>query len=83
MRLLILLLATAQLAAANASDWQRPVATYSIVARDSLSGQLGVAIQSSPIGFPLAPLCLGPVLALALWPLNPSLTRPTVRSASS
>ena len=46
MRLLILILATAQLVAANAPDWRRPVATYSIVARDSLSGQLGVAVQS-------------------------------------
>ncbi len=46
MRLLILILVTARLAAADASDWRRPVATYSIVARDSLSGQLGVAVQS-------------------------------------
>ena len=46
MRLLILILATAQLVAADAPDWRRPVATYSIVARDSLSGQLGVAVQS-------------------------------------
>ena len=46
MRLLILILATAQLAAADAPDWRRPVATYSIVARDSLTGQLGVAVQS-------------------------------------
>ena len=46
MRLLILILGTAQLVAADAADWRRPVATYSIVARDSLSGQLGVAVQS-------------------------------------
>ena len=46
MRLLILILAAAQLGAADAPDWRRPVATYSIVARDSLSGQLGVAVQS-------------------------------------
>ena len=46
MRLLILILITAQLAVADAPDWRRPVATYSIVARDSLSGQLGVAVQS-------------------------------------
>ena len=32
MRLLILILATAQLVAADAPDWRRPVATYSIVA---------------------------------------------------
>ncbi|MEE2657926.1 MAG: DUF1028 domain-containing protein [Candidatus Latescibacterota bacterium] len=31
---------------ARAPDWRRPVATYSIVARDSLTGQLGVAVQS-------------------------------------
>ena len=43
---IILILATAQLAAAAAPDWRRPVATYSIVARDSVSGQLGVAVQS-------------------------------------
>ena len=46
MRLLILILVTAQLAAADAPNWRRPVATYSIVARDSLTGQLGVAVQS-------------------------------------
>ncbi len=46
MRPIILILATAQLAAADAPDWRRPVATYSIVARDSVSGQLGVAVQS-------------------------------------
>ena len=46
MRPIILILAAAQLAAADAPDWRRPVATYSIVARDSLSGQLGVAVQS-------------------------------------
>ena len=46
MRLLILILVTVQLAAADAPDWRRPVATYSIVARDSVSGQLGVAVQS-------------------------------------
>ena len=46
MRLIILILAAGQLAAADAPDWRRPVATYSIVARDSLSGQLGVAVQS-------------------------------------
>ncbi len=44
--ILILILGTAQLIAADAPDWRRPVATYSIVARDSLSGQLGVAVQS-------------------------------------
>ncbi|MCY3737265.1 MAG: DUF1028 domain-containing protein [Gemmatimonadaceae bacterium] len=43
---IILILATAQLAAAAPPDWRRPVATYSIVARDSVSGQLGVAVQS-------------------------------------
>lgn len=46
MRLLILILVMAQLATADAPDWRRPVATYSIVARDSLTGQLGVAVQS-------------------------------------
>ena len=46
MRLITLILAAAQLVAADAPDWRRPVATYSIVARDSLSGQLGVAVQS-------------------------------------
>ena len=46
MRLLILIIVTVQLAAADAPDWRRPVATYSIVARDSVSGQLGVAVQS-------------------------------------
>ena len=40
------ILATAPLVAADPPDWRRPVATYSIVARDSLSGQLGVAVQS-------------------------------------
>ena len=46
MRLLILILVATQLVAADPPDWRRPVATYSIVARDSLSGQLGVAVQS-------------------------------------
>ena len=35
--------------AADAADFpmpRRPVATYSIVARDSVTGQLGVAVQS-------------------------------------
>ena len=81
MRLLILILATAQLAAADVPDWRRPVATYSIVARDSLSGQLGVAVQSH--FFPLAPSFRGPVPASALWLPSPSLTQPMVRSASN
>lgn len=46
LRILILSLATLQLAAAQAPEWKRPVATYSIVARDSITGQLGVAVQS-------------------------------------
>ena len=31
---------------AEPADWRRPVATYSIVARDSSTGELGVAVQS-------------------------------------
>ena len=46
MPLLILILAAAAAAAADSPDGRRPVATYSIVARDSLSGRLGVAVQS-------------------------------------
>ena len=84
MRLLILILATAQLVAADAPDWRRPVATYSIVARDSLSGQLGVAVQShwfsvGPI-VPWVPSFRGPVPASAPWLPSPSSTRPMVRS---
>jgi uncharacterized Ntn-hydrolase superfamily protein len=44
--LLLLLTLSAFPLAAEAPDWRRPVATYSIVARDSTTGQLGVAVQS-------------------------------------
>jgi uncharacterized Ntn-hydrolase superfamily protein len=44
--LLITAGATGRPAEAQAPEWRRPVATYSIVARDSLTGQLGVAVQS-------------------------------------
>ena len=41
-----LLLAITAPLSAEPADWRRPVATYSIVARDSLTGQIGVAVQS-------------------------------------
>ncbi|HWO56602.1 MAG TPA: DUF1028 domain-containing protein [bacterium] len=41
-----LLLIAVALCASNAAAVERPVATYSIVARDSATGQLGVAVQS-------------------------------------
>ena len=42
-----------------------------------------LASPFSPTGFPWAPSFRGPGPASARWPLNPSLTRPTVRSALS
>jgi uncharacterized Ntn-hydrolase superfamily protein len=44
----LLLLAFSVVAPASAQDFQplRPVATYSIVARDSVTGEIGVAVQS-------------------------------------
>jgi uncharacterized Ntn-hydrolase superfamily protein len=46
LRILFFSLAFTQWAIAQAPEWRRPVATYSIVARDSITGQLGVAVQS-------------------------------------
>ncbi len=43
--LLLTIIATSELFAQNLTD-RRPVATYSIVARDAETGQLGVAVQS-------------------------------------
>ena len=42
----IVLLAAIASVSAEPADWRRPVATYSIVARDASTGQLGVAVQS-------------------------------------
>src|SRR4029434_9243764 len=43
---LFLLAAVAQFAAPNASAPRRPVHTYSVVARDAATGEMGVAVQS-------------------------------------
>ncbi len=43
---LLFIVATTTGLQADPSDWRRPVATYSIVARDSITGELGVAVQS-------------------------------------
>ncbi len=44
--ILVPMLATAGMAQAQESTSKRPVATYSIVARDSATGEIGVAVQS-------------------------------------
>jgi hypothetical protein len=50
----------------------RPVSTYSIVARDPATGELGVAVQSHWFS----------VGSVVPWPRSRSSTRPTARSGS-
>ena len=57
----------------------RPVHTYSIVARDPATGEIGVAVQSH--WFAIGPLVPWPRRASAPWPRSRSSTPATARSA--